>query len=45
VRDKLRLDRPVGEIESVFREFQQRGLMFLDGSLAVALALPAVGSR
>ena len=45
VRDKLRLDRPVGAIESVFREFQQRGLMFLDGSLAVALALPAVGSR
>jgi ribosomal peptide maturation radical SAM protein 1 len=45
VRDKLRLDRPVGAIESVFREFQRRGLMFLDGSLAVALALPAVGSR
>jgi hypothetical protein len=45
VRDKLRLDRPVGEIEDVFREFQRRGLMFLDESLAVALALPAVGGR
>jgi ribosomal peptide maturation radical SAM protein 1 len=45
VRDRLRLDRPVDAIEAVFREFQQRGLMFLDGSLAVALALPAVGRR
>jgi ribosomal peptide maturation radical SAM protein 1 len=45
VRDKLRLNRPVGEIEDVFSEFQRRGLMFLDESLAVALALPAVGGR
>jgi hypothetical protein len=31
VRDKLRLNRPVGEIEDVFREFQRRGLMFSTG--------------
>jgi ribosomal peptide maturation radical SAM protein 1 len=45
VRDKLRLDRPVPVIEEVFVEFQRRGLMFLDGSLALALALPAVAQR
>jgi ribosomal peptide maturation radical SAM protein 1 len=45
VRDKLRLDLPVSAVEDVFGEFQQRGLMFLDGSLALALALPAVAGR
>ncbi|HEV7899118.1 MAG TPA: RiPP maturation radical SAM C-methyltransferase [Planosporangium sp.] len=45
VRDKLRLDLPVSAVEDVFGEFQQRGLMFLDDSLAVALALPAVAGR
>jgi ribosomal peptide maturation radical SAM protein 1 len=45
VRDKLHLDLPVSAIEEAFGEFQQRGLMFLDGSLAVALALPAVAGR
>jgi hypothetical protein len=29
----------------VFDEFQRRGLMFRDDSLAVALALPAVTDR
>jgi ribosomal peptide maturation radical SAM protein 1 len=45
VRDKLQLDLPVAAVEEVLGEFQQRGLMFLDGSLAVALALPAVPGR
>jgi hypothetical protein len=45
VRDRLRLDLPVSAIEDVFGEFEQRGLMFLDGSLALALALPAVPGR
>jgi hypothetical protein len=29
----------------VFDEFQRRGLMFRDDTLAVALALPAVAGR
>jgi hypothetical protein len=45
VRDRLRLDLPVGAVEEVFAEFGRRGLMFLDGSLALALALPAVPGR
>jgi hypothetical protein len=45
VRDKLNLTLPIQDITDIFDEFQQRGLMFLDGSLAVALALPAVGGR
>ena len=45
VRDRLRLDLPVRAVEDAFAEFQRRGLMFLDGSLAVALALPATGGR
>jgi ribosomal peptide maturation radical SAM protein 1 len=44
-RDKLGLRLPVEEIEEVFREFQRRGLMFLDGSLALALALPVAQQR
>jgi hypothetical protein len=35
----------VGFVEEVFDEFQRRGLMFRDGKLAVALALPAVAGR
>jgi ribosomal peptide maturation radical SAM protein 1 len=34
-----------GEVREVFEEFGRRGLMFLDGTLGVALALPAVGGR
>jgi ribosomal peptide maturation radical SAM protein 1 len=45
VRNKLGEDIPVESIEEAFAEFQQRGLMFLDDSLALALALPAVGGR
>jgi ribosomal peptide maturation radical SAM protein 1 len=45
VRARLGDDRPVGEIEEALAEFGRRGLMFLDGSLAVALALPAVAGR
>jgi ribosomal peptide maturation radical SAM protein 1 len=45
VRERLRLDMPVEAVQEVFGEFQQRGLMFLDGSLALALALPAVTGR
>jgi hypothetical protein len=45
VRHKV--DRPLSTdtVQDLFGEFQQRGLMFLDGSLAVALAIPAVGGR
>jgi ribosomal peptide maturation radical SAM protein 1 len=45
VRAKLGLRLPVGAVADAFVEFQRRGLMFLDGSLAVALALPAVHGR
>ena len=45
VRERLRLDRPVGYVEDVLCEFQRRGLMFRDEQLTVALALPAVPSR
>jgi ribosomal peptide maturation radical SAM protein 1 len=40
VHDRLGGRLPVGAIQEAFDEFQKRGLMFLDGSLAVALALP-----
>jgi len=33
------------DLQEVLREFQQRGLMFLDGSLALALGLPAASGR
>jgi ribosomal peptide maturation radical SAM protein 1 len=45
VRRKLNLRLPSEAIQEIFGEFQQRGLMFLDGELALALALPAVKSR
>jgi hypothetical protein len=32
-------------VEEAFAEFGRRGLMMLDGNLAVALALPAVSGR
>jgi len=40
VVDKLGLDLPVEAVQEAFCEFQRRGLMFLDGQRAVALALP-----
>jgi ribosomal peptide maturation radical SAM protein 1 len=45
VRDRLRQRRSVVFIEEVFDEFQRRGLMFRDDTLALALALPAVAGR
>jgi hypothetical protein len=35
----------VEDIDEIFHEFAARGLMFLDGSLALALAIPAVSWR
>jgi ribosomal peptide maturation radical SAM protein 1 len=45
VRDLLHLDLPVRAIEDAFAQFQERGLMFLDGNLALSLALPATPGR
>jgi ribosomal peptide maturation radical SAM protein 1 len=45
VRRELGLGLPVEAVQEVFEEFQKRGLMFLDGQLALALALPAVKGR
>jgi len=45
VRRKLGLRLAEEDIHEVFQEFQQRGLMFLDGQFALALALPGVKSR
>jgi ribosomal peptide maturation radical SAM protein 1 len=45
VRDRLGLELPVSAVEEIFGNFQRRGLMFLDGTLALALALPAVPGR
>jgi ribosomal peptide maturation radical SAM protein 1 len=40
-----KLDVPVRAVEDAFVQFQERGLMFLDENLALALALPAVPGR
>ncbi len=46
VRDRLHpLDLPERAIKEIFGEFRRRGLMFIDGSLAVALPIPAVTGR
>jgi ribosomal peptide maturation radical SAM protein 1 len=45
VRRQLDLKLSAEAIMEIFCEFQQRGLMFLDGQLALALAVPAVGPR
>jgi hypothetical protein len=45
VQRKLGLRLPAEGVREIFEEFRQRGLMFLDGQFALALALPAVGSR
>jgi ribosomal peptide maturation radical SAM protein 1 len=45
VRRQLGLGLPVEAVQEVFEEFQKRGLMFLDGQFALALALPAVKGR
>ncbi len=45
VRDRLGPGVPVETVQEAFDEFARRGLMFLDGSLALALAIPAVTGR
>jgi ribosomal peptide maturation radical SAM protein 1 len=45
VRDRLGQKLPVAAVQEAIEEFAQRGLMFLDESLAVALAIPAVAGR
>jgi ribosomal peptide maturation radical SAM protein 1 len=45
VRENLGLAQPPEFVQEVFGEFRQRGLMFLDESLALALALPAAPGR
>jgi hypothetical protein len=45
VHAKLELALPVTAVEDAFRQFHERGLMFLDGNLALSLALPATPGR
>jgi len=45
VQRKLSLSLPAEAVQEIFEDFRQRGLMFLDGKFALALALPAVRSR
>jgi ribosomal peptide maturation radical SAM protein 1 len=45
VHRRLGLDLPVEEVAEALTEFGRRGLMFLDGSQAISLALPAVRGR
>jgi ribosomal peptide maturation radical SAM protein 1 len=45
VRRSLGLRMPEQGIQEVFEEFQRLGLMFLDGQLVLALALPAITGR
>ena len=45
VRDTLKLDLPLAAVEKILDEFAERGLMLLDDSLALSLALPAVAGR
>jgi ribosomal peptide maturation radical SAM protein 1 len=45
VVQELELRRTVGSVESIFAEFQQRGLMFRDGDWTLSLAIPAVRGR
>jgi ribosomal peptide maturation radical SAM protein 1 len=45
VHRELGLTVPVSAVEGAFRRFAERGLMFLDGNLALSLALPATPGR
>src|SRR5256885_1776337 len=45
VHRRLELDCPVGTVYEAFKQFQERGLMFLDGDLALSLAIPAMPGR
>ncbi|HEU5107551.1 MAG TPA: RiPP maturation radical SAM protein 1, partial [Micromonosporaceae bacterium] len=45
VRDRLDRRIPIDDIHQAFAGFAERGLMFIDGSAALALALPAGPTR
>lgn len=45
VRERLGLRLPAGAIQEIFADLEQRGLLFLDGRFAVALALPSLKGR
>lgn len=45
VHRELGLTMPVSAVEKAFQGFEDRGLMFLDGTLALSLALPATPGR
>ncbi len=45
VRERLGLRLPADDIQEIFADLQRRGLMFLDGRFALALALPSVKGR
>jgi ribosomal peptide maturation radical SAM protein 1 len=45
VRDRLDRARPADDIRVALTEFARRGLMFLDGNLALSLALPSSPGR
>jgi ribosomal peptide maturation radical SAM protein 1 len=45
VSEQLGRALPTEAVREAFEEFQRRGLMFGDGTLSVALALPAVAGR
>ncbi|MFD0746116.1 RiPP maturation radical SAM C-methyltransferase [Phytohabitans flavus] len=45
VSERLGGRLPAEAVREVFAEFARRGLMLLDGSQALALALPAIGGR
>lgn len=45
VHRELGLDLPVSAVANAFQRFAERGLMFVDNDLAVALALPATAGR
>jgi ribosomal peptide maturation radical SAM protein 1 len=45
VQERLGLRLLAGDIQEIFADLAQRGLMFLDGRFALALALPSVKGR
>ncbi len=45
VHSELGLDVPVAAVQDAFRRFAERGLMFLDDDLVIALAIPATLGR
>ncbi|TCO62747.1 ribosomal peptide maturation radical SAM protein 1 [Actinocrispum wychmicini] len=45
VHGKLQLRHPVEAVQEAFHQFADRGLMFLDGDLALSLALPRTPGR